>query len=186
MSYFIQHNVIQVGWNEIGDLNKCQTREDIRAIVELEGLKTQDANLKIGLLYNIRFQMNIGDYCILPYEDFFYLAVIIGDYTYTDDHMLQTRSVTFLNQGQPFGRKEDLPEVLQRSLRSRLALANLTDHIELFLSFMKEKASETDPSVKEELERLLPQSLEIIKNSLDSEEEQLRLLAALGVVLYSK
>ena len=51
---------------------------------------------------------------------------------------------------------------------------------------MKETAFETDPSVKEEFERLLPQSLEIIKNNLDSEEEQLGLLATLGVVLYAK
>ncbi|MCD5324144.1 MULTISPECIES: hypothetical protein [Pontibacillus] len=181
ISYFIKNEIIQVGWNEIGDLSLCQNREDIRENVNHQGLKPQDANLKVGLLYNFRFLMKAGDYCILPYQDHFYVAEITGDYDYEPQLMLQQRAVRFLNEGQPLGLKESLPAVLQKSLRSRLALANLTDHIELFLSHINESSSQVAVNTNEKLQALLPRSLDIIEEGLESSDERNRLLAALAV-----
>lgn len=186
LAFFIEKSIIQVGWNNIGDLSNCKTREDVRHVVDQVQLEPRDANLKVGLHYNFAIQMKIGDYCIIPNEDYFYVAVITGEYEYIIENELHTRTVKFLNNREIYARKEELPEALGRSIKSRLALANLTTHIELFLSFLENKNRGTSVSMMEKMQILLPKAVEIIEEELESDDKYHRLLAAMSVIYYSK
>lgn len=186
MDHFLTQKVIQVGWNQIGDLSICQTRDDIRQIVAPKNLKKKDEDLKVGLNYNFALQMNIGDYCLIPFEDVFYVAVITGDYRYNGDEKVNERTVTFLNNSQPFGDKDRLPDILKKSLRSRLALANLSNSFDVFIEYLNKKPQYNEIPEAEFIQKLLPQSLSIIERELQSDNKHQQLLAAVAVVIYSK
>ena len=61
--------------------------------------------------------MDMGDYCIVPYEHIFYVAIIKSKYysDFTSITFEHQRKVEFLFDAEPFGRDE-LPKEIQASL----------------------------------------------------------------------
>lgn len=73
--------------------------------------------------------MKTGDYCIVPYHDVFYTGTIKSDYYFdlNSQKFEHQRKVKWLFDEEPFSRNE-LPEIIQASLKSQLGLVDITKH----------------------------------------------------------
>jgi len=186
---FLQKNIIAVHWG-IGDLTGCNTKEDIARVVDQANLKPRDASLKIGLLNRFVNQMKIGDYCIVPYEDGFYSAVINSDY-YFDPNSKKfehQRKVEWLFGGESFNR-EELPKQLQLSIKSQLGLANISKNEADFVKYVNEKQGIDvegegleNGSVVAELDLMVVDALNILKEEMNSDDPHRRLQAATAIM----
>lgn len=192
MADFLNKGIIAVHWG-IGDLTGCTLKSEVAAVVAKANLEERDANLKTGLLYRFAIQMKPGDYCIVPYRDVFYAARITSDY-YFDPSSVKyehQRKVEWLFDKEPFGRDE-LSEKLQASLKSRLALADLSQHELVFVNYLEKKSGiavheETEEDISHEiLSSLLPEALEILESELNSDDPNRRLKAAIAVVGFNQ
>ena len=95
---------------------------------------------------------------------------------------IHQRRVEFLNAEEPFNRYE-LPEKLQKSLRARNSVADISKHLDLLRDFINsgEDNAETD-SLAAELRNLLPQALENIKQDIESDDAARRFNASVEVI----
>ncbi len=100
-----------IGWNEMGDLSKFNTREDM-----LDGLRKAYPEVKLAGLYNYRGQLwaftkriKIGDLVVLPLkgQDAIAIGKVTGDYKYQPDSppdARHTREVEWIQQDIPRSR----------------------------------------------------------------------------------
>ncbi|MER2007689.1 MAG: hypothetical protein ABS939_09575 [Psychrobacillus sp.] len=190
MREFLEDNIIAVYWG-IEDLTGCTTKKDVEKVVAKANLLPRDASLKTGLLNRFVNQMEIGHYCIVPYEDVFYTAIIKSDYYYDQNSQKfeHQRKVEWLFDGNSFSRNE-LPEIIQASLKSQLGLVDLTKHESLFVKYLNQKQgievleeeiSDISP-MKIELDSLIKDAMKIIKDEINSDDPDRRLKAAIAVM----
>lgn len=184
---FLEKGIIAVHWN-IGDLTGCTTKEQVAKVVADANLKPRNASLKTGLLFRFSNLMKIGDYCIVPFKDVFYLAIIKSNYYFdsasvTFEHQ---RKVEWLFDAEPFGR-EELPKKIQTSLKSQLGLADLTQHESLFKNYLlkKQKGESWESegeSMADEMNSLETAAMNIIKAEIASDDPDRRLQAAIAIM----
>ncbi len=187
---FLELNIIAVHWG-IGDLTGCNSKDDIAKVVSQENLQQRDASLKTGLLNRFVNYMEVGDFCIVPHGDVFYVGIIRSEY-YFDPNSPKyehQREVEWLCGDKPFGRREDLPAKLQASLKTQLGLADLTQHELIFNQYMNKKQgivnaddSEEKDSLVFELDSLVKDAMGIIKEEMKSDDPNRRLQAAIAVM----
>lgn len=188
---FLNQNIIAVHWG-IGDLTGCATKEDVAKVVKHANLLPRDASLKTGLLNRFKNKMKIDDFCIIPYNDVFYCCKIKSDYYYDplSKGFEHQRKVEWLFDGEPFDRQE-LPDVLQASLKTQLGLADISQHEFIFKRYLNKKMGINEPSNDEEnqhisleieLNDLLNDAMEIIKDELNSDDPDRRLKAAIAIM----
>ena len=189
MSEFLEKGIIAVHWG-IGDLTGCVAKEEVAKVVAKANLKPRDANLKTGLLHRFVNKMKVDDYCIVPYNDVFYTAVIKSDYYFDSNSQKfeHQRKVEWLFDGEPFERTE-LPKKIQASLKSQLGLADISQHEAIFIKYLNKKQGldtsddwEEESSVENELSSLLENALQIIKDEISSDDPDRRLKAAIAVM----
>ncbi|MEB8573088.1 hypothetical protein [Bacillus cereus] len=189
MVKFLESNIIAVHWG-IGDLTGCTTKQDVAKVVSQANLQARDASLKTGLLHRFVNQMKINDYCIVPYENVFYIGIIKSDYYFdvNSQKCEHQRKVEWLFDGEGFSRDE-LPTSIQASLRSQLGLADLSQHINVFNKYLNKKqgintSEELDDSlvIEDELDGLLLDAMKIIKDEINSDDPDRRLKAAIAVL----
>lgn len=191
MDEFLEGNIIAVHWG-IGDLTGCTTKKAVKAVVDQAKLEPRDASLKTGLLDRFVNKMTIGDYFIIPYKDVFYTGIIKSDY-YFDSNFQgfeHQRKVEWLFDGEPFDRGE-LPDELQQSIKTRLGLADMSQHQSLFIRYLNKKNGIDTPleddsnqftSVEIELNTLLHDAMKIIKDEINSDDPDRRLKAAIAIM----
>lgn len=185
---FLQKDIIAVSWG-IDDLTHCDDKDMISQVVERKNLEPRDASLKVGLLDKFKNQMKIGDYVLLPYGDFFYVGVIKSDYYYNehDKTYAHQRKVEWLFDAIPIERIT-LPEPIQKSIKSRLSLADLSQHDSKFKEFVgqmilgEDVINDSEPDITESINDLSLISLEVIRNELKSDDPNRRLQAAICVM----
>ncbi|MFJ7408229.1 MULTISPECIES: hypothetical protein [unclassified Lysinibacillus] len=182
---FLMGGIIAVHWG-IGDLTGCKTKEDVAKVVAQKKLEARDASLKTGLLYKFVNEMKIGDLCLVPNGDEVYVGEIVSNYHFDSgskgfEHQRKVRW-----HGGELIWREDLPGELQKSLRSRLALADITKHEELFNKYLN-----SEPIIEVESDDLYPdlelialwdEAIQIIKNEINSDDPDRRLKAAIAVI----
>ena len=185
---FLEKDIIAVHWG-ISDLTGCKTKDEVARVVENANLEARDASLKVGLLFRFTNTMKVGDYCIVPYDDVFYIAKIKSAYYFDSNSVTfeHQRKVEWLFEGEPFGR-EELPYQIQISLRSRLGLTDMSKHESLFEKYLSQKQNgeDFDDSDKElitdEMDTLRIAAMKIIKNEIVSDDPDRRLQAAIAVM----
>lgn len=191
MKEFLEDNIIAVNWG-IGDLTGCNTKEAVAQVVAQAGLQPRDASLKTGLLNRFVNKIKIGEYCIIPYNDVFYVGEIKSDYYYdsTSQTFEHQRKVEWLFDGEPFDR-EELPNELQASLKTQLGLADISQHTAVFNKYLDKKrgiqsalADESNEfrDMEIELNPLLNDAMKIIKDELNSDDPNRRLKAAIAIM----
>jgi len=189
METFLERNIIAVHWG-IADLTGCNTKEEIANVVGQAKLLPRDASLKTGLLDRFVNKMQIGDYCIIPYEDVFYTAVINSNYYFdpNSEKYEHQRKVEWLFDQEPFDRGE-LPLQLQASIKSQLGLANISKNESDFIRYLNEKQGiDLDDEALEggsfvsDINLLAVDALNILKIEMDSDDPNRRLQAAIAIM----
>jgi restriction system protein len=102
---FIKHNVIALGWLEMGNLKILPpNREGIKKKLQeaFPGKKEGYYPIASGQLYRFAHEAKIGDLVVYPYrfEQKIYIGEIIGEYKHNptlDPHFPQQRAVKWLN-----------------------------------------------------------------------------------------
>lgn len=192
MVNFLEMDIIAVHWG-IGDLSGCHSKEDVSKVVAQAELEPRDASLKTGLLNRFVNKMQIGDYCIVPYGDHFYVGIIKSEYYYDPQSLKyeHQREVEWLNLEMPslkaYGRREDLPEAIQASLKTQLGLADFSQHEQIFTEYLsqQEKGAEVTtekPKETSEFDSLLKNALKILQEEMQSDDPNRRLRAAVAIV----
>ena len=198
MTDFLENDIIAVHWG-IGDLTGCTTKEEIANVVSQANLQPRDASLKTGLLYRFSIQMKVGDYCIVPYNDVFYVGIIKSDYYFdsSSQKFEHQRKVEWLFDERMFNR-EILPKQIQTSLKSQLGLADLSQHEPTFKRYINKWKSmdkigvlnqfdeseelDEDNLFGNQLNSLLNDAMKIIKEEINSDDPGRRLKAAIAVL----
>ncbi|HBV98059.1 MAG: hypothetical protein JL50_00865 [Peptococcaceae bacterium BICA1-7] len=85
---FLKEKIVAVGWNEIGDLTKIKSLENIKKLLRKHFPTYKDGKINITAshLNRFKFSFKIGDY-IVTYdtdERIYYIGKIISDYEYND------------------------------------------------------------------------------------------------------
>lgn len=138
MDEFKTLNIVAVGWPGIGNL-AGKSREEIKQILEgnpynYRSLELGNAYATIDIIVN---QMEIGDLVLVPNGDEINFGKVESDYQYdvskdTDaEGFPHQRRVSWLNG--PISRNE-LPDILRKSLKVHRATADLTKHYEMIKS----------------------------------------------------
>lgn len=182
---FLDNGVIALGWSKLDDLTGKDTNEIRRELSEND---YNSSNVHVGELNHFLNNMEVGDICLIPDSEnnSIYLAQIKSDYLYDEvaglSSYIHQRRVEFLNAEEPFNRYE-LPEKLQKSLRARNSVADISKHLDLLRDFINsgEDNAETD-SLAAELRNLLPQALENIKQDIESDDAARRFNASVEVI----
>lgn len=182
---FLDNGVIALGWSKLDDLTGKDTNEIRRELSEND---YSSSNVHVGELNHFLNNMEVGDICLIPDSEnnSIYLAQIKSDYLYDEvaglSSYIHQRRVEFLNAEEPFNRYE-LPEKLQKSLRARNSVADISKHLDLLRDFINsgEDNAETD-SLAAELRNLLPQALENIKQDIESDDAARRFNASVEVI----
>ena len=190
MTKFLEDNIIAVHWG-IGDLTGCSTKEDVENVVAQANLMPRDASLKAGLLDRFVNQMKIGDYVIVPYNDLFYTGIIKSDYYYDSSSKKygHQRKVEWLFDKEPFLRR-GLPEAIQVSINTELALIGMAKHESIFIEYLNQKQgiddlqdeSTEEPLIENELNSLVIDAMKIIKDAINSDDPDRQLQAAIAVL----
>lgn len=126
---------------------------------------------------------------MLPYVDVFYVGVVKGDYYFNSNEptYAHQRKVEWLFGAQPMERHM-LPEAIQKSIRSKLGLADLSQHDLKFKEFVgqlvlgEEEINDSDTDIREIINDLSLISLEVIRNELESDDPNRRLQAAICIM----
>lgn len=185
---FLQKEIIAVHWG-IDDLTGCTTKQQVAKVVANANLQPRDASLKTGLLFRFVNTMKAGDYCIVPYDDVFYVAIIKSDYYFDSTSVTfeHQRKVEWLFDAESFGR-EELPKDIQTSLKSQLGLTDMTQHENLFKKYLtkKQNGKSLDDTKEEamatEMNSLETAAMNIIKAEITSDDPDRRLQAAIAIM----
>lgn len=105
-SLFLQHNVIAIGWREMGDLRFIGSSRDafkekyIQTYSATKKLSKMSIAISAGMLYRFCYEVQIGDYVVFPSKTNreINIGVVEGDYTYDpeQEEYVQTRKVKWL------------------------------------------------------------------------------------------
>ena len=123
---FLKHNVIAIGWKEIGDLLSLQpTRDAIknRYLQVYPSEKKGSVATSAGMLYRFCYEAQIGDLIIYPskIDRMINIGEITGAYEYVPDahEYVNQRSVLCAACGQTRGRSFCLARVIEKLLLPR-------------------------------------------------------------------
>lgn len=185
---FLQESIVAIGWPNIPDMTNL-TKGDIRiALIQGTSYTGKDANLKVGLINHFVNNMNKGDWCLVPDSENIeniYIAEIVGDYHYEKENKKDgyphQRKIKWLNNREPLNRYE-LPEEIQTSLRTQLTVADLSNHVELLVDYIEGNHFIYGYDLEKEFQALVPKSLQILKNALESDDPKRRLEASIAVL----
>ena len=155
---------------------------------ELSNNNYSCSNVKLGVINHFVNNIQVGDLCIIPYGDKIYIAKVTSPYYYdatkVDDGYPHQRKVEFINKDNPISRAT-LPEVIRKSLGAQNYVAHLKHRIEEFRAFLsKTECTKDNINLQEQLISLLPKAIENIKNAIDSDDVQQRLMHPLKCLSY--
>lgn len=192
MKYFLEHNIVAVGYPVGQELSKHNYDEirDILVANEMEG--------GIGNVFKLVHQMNPGDLVVVPDENSrdVYFARISSDYKYVPELDVydkqeakgfpHQRDVEWFFDKKPLLRS-DLPEALLKSLRFPGAVAELTKHLPLIAEIIGDTdLMEAELVVNTGFKDLYVKALDVLEDALNSEDMSVSLHAVELVLRYSK
>lgn len=85
---FINRSIVSLGWNEVGDIQKYKTREELKDQIEkcYPEYKKGKINITAAQLYRFTFELKKGDYVVTynPTERIYHIGEIKSEYEYTN------------------------------------------------------------------------------------------------------
>lgn len=101
--FFLNNNVIAIGWKEFGDLSKISNSREAfkeRYIKIYPNEKKGAIATCAGMLYRFMYEIQIGDYVIFPSKvnREIYIGIVEGEYSYVPEasEYVQQRKVKWL------------------------------------------------------------------------------------------
>lgn len=183
---FKEKNIIGLGFNEIGDVSKANTLEEIKDLYRkaYPSKNEQAVGINSSQIYNFLNNFKEGDYVISydPKERMYYIGRIIGDYEYNEKLIEKGyNKIRKVNWIKTISR-DDFSISTKNSLGPRQTIFKIKDeNKEEILSILKgekitpEKLSESEETLETIMENTIERSHEFIKDKmmdLDWEEMQ--------------
>ena len=180
---FLDNDIIAIGWSNLLDLHDMP-KSAIHT--ELSKNNYSCSNVKLGVINHFVNNIQIDDLCIIPYGDKVYLAKVISSYYYdatkVEDGYPHQRKVEFINKDNPISRAR-LPDAVRKSLGAQNYVAHLKHRIDEFKAFLsKTELNNDNTDLQKILIKLLPEAIDNIKNALDSDDDEIKLIASVEVL----
>jgi len=173
---FEEHNVIALGWPEMGDLNQLTTRDEVKGRYEhvYPGRKPMSVAVNTGQLYRFAHEMEIGDVIVWPLKRApeIWLGQITDEYVYNPKlhaHYRHTRKVEWLNRQA----RTEFSQGALYEIGSALTVFQVRNYADEFLTALEGKGHE-EPSDEEEEEAIGLVTDEVERQSRDFVRKQLR------------
>lgn len=175
MKVFLEKEIIAIGY-PVGKTFQGLSYDEIRATLGkwAEGLGN------VNIFVNI---MKIGDIVIVPDDNKrdVYIGSIDGEYQHDIDLESEgyphLRNVSWLFDKKPLFRNS-LPDGIKNSMRYPGTLADLTKHIDTIENLITSEGTELMPSTTTTISSVETEAIEVLKDLLQSEKEEIRLKAA--------
>jgi restriction system protein len=143
---FIEKSLIAIGWNELGDLSKIRSREELKQLLfAAYGDSGVKSGLYAGILFKFVQEFKKGDKIITydPINRVYKLGTIISDYYYSEEKIeyFQLRDVSW-----EFNIHRDvLSEKTKNALGSVLTIFELRDSEKTEIEGLLKKRTEAPP-----------------------------------------
>lgn len=133
MKEFLKDEIIAIGWSHLNNLEGKDIDELRNLMVSSIDYPDLKQGSKLGsalsVINNFVNNMKVGDFIVAPDGPIIYFGQIVSDYFFDSSHLnddfAQQRRVKWLTSHT----RDDLPDLLRRSLRVQRAIVNLTKHI---------------------------------------------------------
>ena len=196
---FIEHNVIAVGWAEMGDLSTVNDREEMKACYRdaYPDNSSKRVGINAGQIYKFALEIDEGD-LVISYEKSsrtYIVGVVSSAYKYNEDVISDyphLRQVDWLeDNGKPTHiDRDELTQKARNSLGSTLTIFNLDSYVNEIYSLARgEKVEEPEEESEETppfLDEVQSQSDELISDLIteldpyDFEDLVAEVLRAMG------
>lgn len=169
-SYFLKNNLIGIGWPLMGDIslienNRDKFKEKFNEVYPNN--KKGRINLGVGMLYRFLYEVQIGDYIILPskVDRMINIGVIESDYYYESkqEEYVQQRKVKWIKH---FPRTNFSQGALYE-LGSAMSFFSVKNHSDEFLNAIDNQHKKVEILDEEEQESVAANAEEIIETTKD-------------------
>ncbi|WP_236896766.1 hypothetical protein [Clostridium beijerinckii] len=181
---FINENFICIGYNKLDDLtnkDKDEIREEIKEKYNCDGGKLANHLGNVNAFVNT---MTKGDIVFITENDWVHMGNI-GDYEYDSDKkqlgMCHRRNVNWIRKVQ----KYELNDYVRELLRNRSIITKFkhpTDIAELDKFLIGSNTVNNEEIINY---NIIEKALNVLTNALDSENEEIRVKAAIGLLKYN-
>lgn len=187
VSSFIKESFICIGYSELDDLtnkDKDEIREEIREKYNCDGSKLGNHLGNVNAFVNT---MKNGDIVLITENDWVYIGRV-GDYKYDSSNnewgTFHRRSVQWICKTL----KHQLNEYVRELLRNRSIITKFKHPVDIaeldeLLSKGNNDLSNNTCNVDEDI---VEKALNVLINALDSDNEEIRVRSAIGLLKYSK
>lgn len=83
LQYFLENNIVGIGWPGIGSLEDIESRDDVKNKLELAGYTEGRTALSVGqaagILYRFTCEIKIGDYVLVPNGSNIFVGKILDE-----------------------------------------------------------------------------------------------------------
>lgn len=126
--------------------------------------------------------MENDDIIIIPYNTYFFAIKVGNDFSYGSNSEITgyKKSPIWLFDGKALSITE-LPKEIQHSIQNNEGLINISNFKRLFKNFKHKKENNII-----DLEELIEKSLEILREAIQSDNQDIKLRAAISLLDYSK
>lgn len=187
---FLEDNFIGIDWPATGDLEQLPAEEWKEQIRQHYAIPESELSGVIATLQTFVNIMQDGDH-VLIYDDEWVYVGDVGDYFYDDsvstgeDSICHRRGVTWLGR---------IPRTeINDKVRDLISNAPIISIFEYPLSQAQLdpwiSRTETETAVQQSVgvdDRAVQEALDVLKNALQSEDEELRIRAATAILQYAK
>lgn len=150
---FEKAGCVAIGWNELGDMSRISSREELRTAIEKEypGDKEAQIRISVGQAYKFRFEINVGDIVVSysPTERFYLVGEVTSKYEYNPGKVPDFNNVIPVKWLEKIPR-DNLSVESRNSLGSALSCFSLSEHVlDEFNSLLKGETPETETEAGE-------------------------------------
>lgn len=189
---FLEDNYIGIPWSALGDLEQASS-EEIRELLEQRyGIVADESGEVLETVQLFADGMSDGDYVVIKDEDWMYVGDL-GDYYYddsigtSDDLICHRRGVTWLGRV-PL---EEINEHMQTLLHDPNVVAQFKlpvkqARLDQALKWNSDAAGTVGTAPSRVDQSTIEAALQVLKEALLSEDEELRVQAATAILQYAK
>ncbi|MFB8374317.1 hypothetical protein ACWIE6_17960 [Paenibacillus taichungensis] len=189
---FLENNFIGIGWPATGDLEHEPTEEWKDQLVQRYKIGKTELSDALDTIHTFVYVMQDGDYVLIKDDEWAYVGDM-GDYFYDDSHgtgeeyICHRRGVTWLGRI-PLTELNDkvLELLIHYSIIAKFEHPISQAQLEPWVSITSvTNEGENHSSVRVD-EGTIQEALNVLKKSLHSEQEDLRIRAAAAILQYAK
>jgi hypothetical protein len=189
---FLENNFIGIGWPATGDLENEPAAEWTEQLVQRYRIGKTELSDVLDTLHTFVYIMQDGDYVLINDDEWAYVGDM-GDYFYDDsngtgeEYICHRRGVTWLGRI-PLAELNDkvLELVSHYSIIAKFEHPISRAQLEPWVSITSATTEEDKYSSVRVDEGTIQEALNVLKNALQSEKEDLRIQAATAILQFAK